>query len=386
MKIFIFKIMTKKKIVFIIRDLGYGGAQRQLITLAKNLDKEKFDITVIFFYPDGFLQKDLEDANIQSICLEKRERWDIFKFLSRLFGYLQRIQPDFLHGYLSESNLLTILLKPFFPSTFIFWGIRDSNISFDSYDWLDRLIFELECLLSHFVDRIIVNSHAGQAYHLSHGFPANKMVVIPNGIDTERFQPDLEAGLVVRTEWGILKDTILIGLIGRLDPMKDHPTFLKAAALLCKEREDVHFVCVGTGSQKYGQEIYQLVKELGITEKVIWAGGRADMSAIYNALDITCSSSSYGEGFSNIIGEAMACGVPCVVTDVGDSAWIIGDTGIVVPPSNPEALKTGITSLINIMSSQDYSNCRIRQRIISHFSILNLSLKTENALLCKSLL
>ncbi|MHC5827541.1 MAG: glycosyltransferase, partial [Nostoc sp.] len=165
---------------------------------------------------------------------------------------------------------------------------------------------------------------------------------------TERFQPNPEAGLQVRTEWRISKDTILIGLVGRLDPMKDHPTFLKAVALLCKEREDIRFVCVGMGSHEYAQELYQLAEELEVAEKVIWAGGRADMPDIYNALDINCSSSSYGEGFSNVIGEAMACGVPCVVTDVGDSAWIIGDTGIVVPPNNPEALKAGITSLINI--------------------------------------
>lgn len=375
----------KKKLVFIIRDLGYGGAQRQLITLAKNLDKEIFDITVIFFYADGFLHNDLENNNIQTICLEKRERWDIFGFLWRLFGHLQRIQPDSLHGYLSESNLLTIFLKPFFPSTSIIWGIRDSNISLNSYDWLDRLIFEIECLLSRFVDLIIINSYAGQAYHLFHGFPVNKMVVIPNGIDTERFQPNPEAGLQVRTEWRISKDTILIGLVGRLNPMKDHPTFLKAVALLCKEREDIRFVCVGMGSHEYAQEMYQLAEELGVAEKVIWAGGRADMPAIYNALDLTCSSSSYGEGFSNVIGEAMACGVPCVVTDVGDSAWIIGDTGVVVPPNNPEALKTGITSLINIISSKNYSYYRIRQRIISHFSVLNLSRQTQNSLLSISL-
>ncbi|ACC80078.1 glycosyltransferase [Nostoc punctiforme] len=371
----------RKKIVFIIRDLGYGGAQRQLITLVKNLDKQIFNTTVIFFYANGSLQKDLENNNIQTICLEKRGRWDIFGFLWRLMGHLKRIQPDSLHGYLSESNLLTIFLKPFFLSTSIIWGIRDSNISLDSYDWLDRLIFEIECLLSRFVDLIIVNSHAGQAYHLSHGFPAKKMVVIPNGIDTERFQPNSEAGLRVRTEWRISKDTILIGLIGRLDPMKDHPTFLKAVALLCKERENVCFVCVGIGTHEYAQELYQLAEELEVAEKVIWAGGRADMPDIYNALDITCSSSSYGEGFSNVIGEAMACGVPCVVTDVGDSAWIIDDTGIVVPPNNPEALKAGITSLINIISSKSYSSCHIRQRIISHFSVLNLSLKTQNSLL-----
>jgi glycosyltransferase involved in cell wall biosynthesis len=371
----------KKKAVFIIRNLAYGGAQRQLITLVKALDKQKFDITVLSFYSGGLLQKDLEDSAIPVICLQKRERWDVVGFLWCLFQHLKHIQPDVLHGYLSESNLVTIFFKLFFPSTRIVWGIRDSNISLDQSDWLDRLIFQLECFLSRFADLIIVNSHAGRTYHLAHGFPADKMVVIPNGIDTERFKPDLEAGLQVRTEWGIQKDTIFIGLIGRLAPMKDHPNFLRAAAFLCNERKDVSFVCVGSGSQQYAEELDELAKELGIAEKVNWVGGRSDMLAIYNALDIVCSASVYGEGFANVIGEAMACGIPCVVTDVGDSAWIVGDHGIVVPPNNSEALKTGIANLINIISTKDKTQSSIRQLIVDQFSVPQLNINTQTALL-----
>jgi glycosyltransferase involved in cell wall biosynthesis len=368
----------KKRVVFIIRDLNYGGAQRQLVTLVKAMDKESFDVTLLYFYSGGLLLKDLKDSGCRIICLEKQERWDVLGFFWRFFQHLKRINPDVLHGYLGESNIVTMFLKPFFPSTRIIWGIRGSNTPPGRYGWLGRLLSQLQRFLSSFTDLIIVNSHAGKDYCLSHGFAPDKMVVISNGIDTERFQPDSEAGAKVRSEWGISEKIILIGLVGRLDPMKDHPTFLKAAALLCKEREDVHFVCVGIGPEHYTLELQQLTNELGISEKVIWAGGRSDMPTVHNALNIASSSSSYGEGFANVIGEAMACGVPCVVTDVGDSAWIVGDTGIVVPPKNPEALAAGWNSLLNLAVTDQVALAeKARKTIVENFSLRNLVQKTE---------
>ncbi|HAA32550.1 MAG TPA: group 1 glycosyl transferase, partial [Cyanobacteria bacterium UBA8553] len=316
------------KIAFLIPSLERGGAERQLVNLVKALDKKDFDITVLCFYPDGPLEKDLEHSGVKIISLEKRGRWDIFSFLGRLIHQLKHLQPNVLHGYLSEPNLVMIFIKPFFPSIQMIWGVRASELNLSHYDWLARLLFPLECFLSRFADLIIFNSHAGRTYHLAHGFPANKAVVIPNGIDTERFKPDSEARVKIRSEWGISEETVLIGLVGRLDRMKDHPTFLKAAALLCQERQDIGFVCVGSGAQDYAQELYHLAEQLNIAEKVIWTGTRADTPAVYNALDIASSSSS-SEGFANVIGEAMACGISCVVTDVGDSAWIVGDVGIV---------------------------------------------------------
>lgn len=363
-------------VAFLIRSLHYGGAERQLVTLAKALAQEDFNLTVLFFYPGGTLETELKDSGVQLISLEKRGRWDIFGFFWRLIGHVKHINPKILHGYLGVSNLLTLCLKPFFPSTLMVWGVRASNVDFSRYDWLSRLNFQLECFLSRFADLIIVNSHAGRAYHLAHGFPAKKMVVIPNGIDTERFKPDLEARIRVRAEWGIPDQKILIGLVGRLDPMKDHPTFLRAAELLYQQRQDVCFVCVGTGAENYAQELYQFARELNISNQVIWTGARADMPAVYNGLDIAVSS-SYGEGFPNVIGEAMACGVPCVVTDVGDSAWIVGDTGLVVPPKNPEVLKTAIAQLIDRIRTDDYDSKVNRQRVIDQFSVLQLVAKTK---------
>ncbi|MBH8571658.1 glycosyltransferase [Nostocaceae cyanobacterium CENA369] len=370
-----------KKIAFIIRDLNFGGAQRQLVTLAKGLDRQGFDVSILYFYPGGPLEKDLKDTNISVICLEKRGRWHLFSFFWSLIWHLKQIRPHVLHGYLAESNLIAILLKPFLPATKIIWGIRESKGNLQDYDWLSKLIFRLENFLSHLTDLIIVNSYAGQAYYLTHQVSADKMLVISNGIDTERFQPDREAGAKVRAEWGISQNTILIGLVGRINPIKDHPTFLKTAALLAEERTDVRFVCVGVGSETYTRELYQLTKELNISDKVLWTGGRADMSAVHNALNIAVSSSCYTEGFSNVIGEAMACGVPCVVTDVGDSAWIVGDRGIVVPPKNPKALKNGMKKLIENLGTNNFNGAHIRQRIVEHFSVQQLVLKTEAALL-----
>jgi glycosyltransferase involved in cell wall biosynthesis len=208
------------------------------------------------------------------------------------------------------------------------------------------------------------------------------MIVIFNGIDVNHFQPDLKTGKIVCQEWGISANTILIGMIGRLHPMKDHSTFLKAAALLIQERQDVRFVCVGREEQQdYAKELYELTNVLGITEQVIWAGARVDMPDVYNALNILVSASAYGEGFSNAIGEAMACGKPCVVTDVGDSASIVGNQGIVVPPGDAQALKTAVMQLIAELNTGNYTQSKIRQRIVENFSVLQLIIKTENTLL-----
>jgi glycosyltransferase involved in cell wall biosynthesis len=374
----------KKKVVFLIRDLNYGGAQRQLVSLVKALHQEDcFDVTVLHFYSGGPLLKDLIDRGITIISLEKQERWDVLGFFGRLFGHLKRIQPDVLHGYLGESNIVSMFVKPFFPSTRIIWGIRGSNTPSGRYGWLGSLLSLLERLLSSFTDLIIVNSHTGKTDYLDRGYAPDKMVVISNSIDTERFQPDSEAGAKVRSEWGISENTILIGLVGRLSPMKDHPTFLQAAALLSKEREDLRFVCVGVGEENYAKELYQLADDLGISEKILWAGGRSDMPAVFNALNIACSSSSDGEGFANVVGEAMACGVPCAVTDVGDSAWIVGRKGIVVPPKNPEALKTAIDELIE-KANVDYNPQEIRQLIVEQFSVRQLVIQTKAALLGES--
>jgi glycosyltransferase involved in cell wall biosynthesis len=371
-----------KKVVFLIRDLNYAGAQRQLVTLVKGLDRQKFDISVLYFYPNGPLEKELTDSNIKTICLDKGGRWDLFKFMQSLRQHLDRIQPQILHGYLGEANLIASLLKPFYPKTKMVIGLRGSYEDIlNTYGWLSVVLFQIERFTARLADLIIVNSYAGRDYHVRAGYPTAKTIVIHNGIDTEKFKIEPEARAKVRAEWGIKDDEILIGLVGRLYLMKDHPNFLKAAASICQKRQNIRFVCVGIGPEDYTQELQRLTEELGIAQKVIWAGARSDMPAVQNALDIAVSASANGEGFSNVIGEAMACGVPCIVTDVGDSASIVGELGIVVPPSDPEALSSAIDTLASAIGNNKYKSEQIRQRIVDNFSVSQLVTKTEKALL-----
>ena len=371
------KARMSMKVIFLIRSLNYGGAERQLVLLAEGLHKHGHSVSVAVFYANGPLEKHLHQAGVPVRQLNKRGRWDIHGFLLRLFQLLRKEKPDILHGYLTVPNLFAVILKPLFSRIKIIWGVRASNMDLSRYDWLARLTYWLECRLSRFADLIIVNSRAGFDHAVAHSFPKNKMVVIPNGIDTERFCPDLAERQRVRKEWGVADNEKLIGLVGRLDPMKDHPTFLRAAALLAQARKDVRFVCVGDGPAVYRQQLYVLGKELGLANRVIWAGARADMPAVYNALDVF-SSSSYGEGFSNVIGEAMACGVPCVVTDVGDSAWVVGDAGFVVPPKNPSALAQGWQLCLS--RDRDELKGKRRLRIIENYSVKQLVEQTAGAI------
>jgi glycosyltransferase involved in cell wall biosynthesis len=357
------------KIVFLTRSFNYGGAERQLMVLAKALKRQGRDISVAVYYPSGPLQKEFESVGIPVVSLKKSGRWDVLAFLLRLTKIIWKQQPDILHSYLGTPNIITVLLKPLFPKTKIVWGVRASNMDLNQYDWLFKVSYWIESHLARFADLIIVNSNTGKAYAVKNGFPDEKIEVIHNGIDTDYFQPNIEAGAKVRAEWGVKKKEKLIGIVGRLDPMKDHKTFLRAAAELALVRDDVRFVCVGDGPPKYRHELHRLAEGLDLSNRLIWAGSRDDMPSVYNALDIASSSSSYGEGFPNVIGEAMSCGVPCVVTDVGDSALIVGQTGVVVPPKNPEAFVESWSKLLSLSQSMKYElGLKARERISQKFS------------------
>lgn len=364
--------MTAAKVMFLARSLNYGGAERQLVALAKGLHETGYPVLVTLFYRGGPLEEDLQRVGVPVYGLEKRGRWDILGCSYRLWRLLRHERPAVLHGYLEDPNLLATLVKPFFPKTWIIWGVRDSNIDIKQQDWVAGLSFKLSCWLARFADLIIVNSHAGKNHRVCCGYPVHKMVVISNGIDIDRFRPDPAAGRRLRTEWGVSEADKLIGVVARLDPMKDHPTFLRAAALLARQRCNVRFVCIGEGASNYREKLQALSKSIGLEERVIWAGARGDMPCVYNALDLLVSASAYGEGFSNVIGEAMACGVACVVTDVGDSAWIVGEVGRVVPPGEPRALCMAILDALQMMESGAVSREMERagrMRVMEHFTM-----------------
>lgn len=367
--------------LFLARSLDRGGAERQLVVLVKGLARQGHAVAVAVFFGGGVYEAELAEAGVRVINLGKQGRWDVLPFLNRLVRLLRKERPAVLHSYLGVPNILAAALKPLLPGTRIIWGVRASNVDLSRYDWLSRLAYSLERRLARFADCIIANSQAGKRYAVANGFPEDKIDVIPNGINTEYFRFDAEGRKKVRSAWGLDEDEVLVGLVARLDRMKDHLGFLTAAGCIARERHDVRFVCVGDGLVVYAEELKQQAATLGLTNRLIWAGARDNMPAVYSALDIAVSSSSFGEGFSNTIAEAMACGVPCVVTDVGDSAHIVGDTGSVVTPGDRSALAAAIQHLIALPPEERRALGEMCQaRIVSEFDMHRLVQRTEHAL------
>jgi glycosyltransferase involved in cell wall biosynthesis len=242
------------------------------------------------------------------------------------------------------------------------------------YGYLEKLESCIAVTLSRFPDLIICNSHAGRAFHQRQGYRSKRIVVIPNGVDVQQFCPNAGARREVREQWGIAPGEVVIGLVARLDPMKDHATFLRAAATVAGLRRNVRFVCVGDGPSHYRDRLIEEAHRLGLDEQLIWAGAQSDMNRIYNALDFSVSSSAFGEGFPNAIAEAMATGVPCVVTDVGDSAAIVGDLGWVCAPADSAALGAAIIAGVDAMP---HDCAAIRSHVVRCYSV--------SALLARSL-
>lgn len=355
--------------LLLIRSLEIGGAERQFVSLAKGLHDKGIQLNVLTFYRGGALRTELEHAGVPVTDLNKRGRRDLVGFLWRLVSAVIICKPSTIYAFLPTANILAVVLGILLGPKVV-WGIRASNVDLTQYDWLSRIVSVLEKWSSARADLIICNSTAGLEYHANRGFPCDKMVVIHNGIDTDRFRRDQVSRVQCRTAFDVGDNDILVGIAAMIDPMKDYPTFLRAASVVAAANENVRFVCVGDGDPAYRELCEELVVDLGLSMRLTWTGPRTDMPTIYSAFDIAVSSSSFGEGFSNSIGEAMACECPCVVTDVGDSALIVGDTGLVVPPGNSEMLAD---SIMKFVKSSQYDRMQIghdaRERIVTNFSL-----------------
>lgn len=369
-------------ILFLARSLERGGAERQLIVLAAGLKRRGHRVAVVLFYPNGPLTTLLEEAGVEIISLDKRGRWDIFSFLSRLYKLLQQRNPDVLHGYLAVPNILCALLKYKFPEIRMVLGVRASDMQLDNYDFLSRISYTMERWLSDKADLVITNSYAGKEHACENGYPAEKITVIQNGIDTQRFDVDRTSRIRVRKELGITDDRVLIGMVGRLDPMKGYETFIEAASRMHDSYPGVRFLCVGSGPESYRQMLVAESIKTGLSDTILWLDSFPDMAALYNSFDLFTLSSHYGEGFPNVVGEAMACGAPCIVTDVGDAADVVNQCGWVVSPMDATALLEGWKSALStekeVLASLSTS---ARERIVSSYSSEMLIEKSESRLL-----
>ncbi|MHB1566955.1 MAG: glycosyltransferase [Acidiferrobacter sp.] len=368
-----------KHLFFLNRRFGQGGAERQLIALIKALDKRQYVITVAPFYDGGHLARTISnDKDITWAPLKKRGRWDLIGFLWRLWRRAQAASPDVCIGYMDIPNIVAWVVGRLVGAKVV-WGVRNSTRDVGSAPVLGRLGFWLMGRLSARPDLIIFNSEAGRRYYRARGFTTDRSVVIPNGIDTVYFSPQ-EGKSLLRERWGVGGAEVVLGLVGRADPMKNHAIFIAAAARLRDAYPHLRFVCAGMEAGGYRERMQELSRTLGLSDRMIWVDPMDNMPSLYRALDVLVLASAYGEGFPNVVGEAMACGVPCVVTDVGDSAWIVDHTGVVVQPGRPERLAEGMTQMITRLAHEG-SVLRIgaRARIVCHFSTGALARNTVTA-------
>lgn len=253
----------------------------------------------------------------------------------------------------------------------VIWGIRNSTLSKAESAWTTRAIARVNGVLSGFVPVAIIScSQRARDVHVQLGFDARKFRLIPNGVDTEVFKPDTEARAAVRTELHVDAGAHLVGIIARFDPQKNHRAFLEAAGNAFSRRKDVRIVLAGVGMSGENGELMSWLRAAGLDKRTHLLGPRHDIHRIMTALDVLALPSSYGEAFPSVLAEAMACGVPCVTTDVGDAATIVGTTGTVVPIGDMPALIKGAVALLDEdAATQQHRATSSRARVVGMFNI-----------------
>lgn len=364
-------------IVLFIGALNSGGAERQTVVLAKELGELGHVVSIVTLFSGGAIAKDLSGAvNVTHDWIWPQKGSTMWKVFVQLIYSPTRLREflrgsDIIYSMLEVTNFISWAATRFNKETTLVWGIRSSKVS---YFWKMSAFDKLCSLVSPTVQLIIANSNAGLRACAERGYRARKSVVVENGIDTDKFRPNASLGGDIRSEMLDTEHDILVGIVGNLTPAKDHSTFLYAAAKVIEVRKGIKFVCIGGGGKSYFNQLQKEALNLGISESVCWLGSREDMPVVYNSLDLMVSSSS-SEGFSNVIGEAMACNIPCVVTDVGDSARILGDSERVVAPGDSQGLSAVIIKTLDADGSKVGDNLRVR--IKENFSVHLLAKRTE---------
>lgn len=356
-------------VALIITSLSTGGAEIMLFKVLERLNPQ-FSPHVISLTSLGDIGPRIQALGIPVVSLGMRpgvlSPWAFF----RLVWWLKTLKPDVVHTWMYHADLLGGLAARLARVPAVAWGIRNSNLDRDKTKLSTRVVVGACARVSRWVpDRILSCSEVARQVHVALGYAEDKMVLVPNGFDLTRFQPDALARTAVRAELGMRDDTLLVGLIGRFDPQKNHAGFFEAARYLHSRLPMVHFVLAGKGIDMSNRELMRMVEAAGVCHVTHLLGLRSDIPRLMAALDVLASS-SYGEAFSNVLGEAMACGVPCVVTNVGDSAYIVGDTGQVVLSGDMNALAAAMEGLLTLPPDEKAAlGTRARARVAEHFEI-----------------
>lgn len=347
--------------VHVISGLTRGGAETFLARLTPRLTAHAIDSVVVSLTDDGELGPEIHRDGVPVISLGMAMPRPPVRELYRLARVLDAVRPDVVMTWLPHSDLIggVVARAKGIP---VVWNLRSAMAEHDP-SLSHKMLVRLQGQTSRFVpERVACVSAAALEAHRSIGFDGERMQVIHNGFDTETFHPDAQVGRTVRSGLGIGPQSVVIGHVARVDPVKDHETGLRAFALFKQKRPDSVLVLCGSNTDRLPETLRRIVAEADLGPSIRFLGNRSDMPQLTNSFDVAMCSSRF-EGLSNAIGEAMCCDVPGVSTDAGDARDLIGSTGAVVPVGDPVALGDALVAVLEGDRSSP------RSRILERFSM-----------------
>ncbi|HYP53039.1 MAG TPA: glycosyltransferase [Pyrinomonadaceae bacterium] len=368
------------RVLHVINDLSVGGAEMMLYKLLSHGDSRGFRHAVVSLGRRSTLDAGIEALGVPVYDIGMRpSKLPTPGQLRRLLSAVRHFKPDVIQGWMYHGCLAAELSRAAAArGARVVWSVHSCNNDLTREKRMTAAIIRLCGRLSSRPSKIIYVSEASRRQHEAMGYRPENAVVIPNGFDTTRFAPSTEARAAVRAELGVREDHLLIGLVGRFHPMKDHINFLRAASLLSEDCHAARFLLVGREVDADNPVLRRLVVRWGLEDRAHLLGERSDIPRLIAASDICSLSSSYGESFPLVVGEAMACGVPCVVTDVGDAARLVGPTGLVVPPRDSEALADAWRELIRLGSDgRAQLGEAARERVRENFQLAAVTAQYE---------
>ncbi len=356
------------KVLHVITGLNTGGAEAVLFRLVQ-ADRENAH-EVVSLMDEGTYGPQLRELGVPVRALGMRRGRFSARAFAELVGIIRQRRPDVVQTWMYHADLIGGLAARMAGCRAVVWGIRNGTLDPIRSRRSTRAVALLCARLSKSVpERIVVCAESAAEIHASLGYDRARMAVIPNGYDLETYRPNVSEKYKLREELRVTLDTKLIVMIGRWHPDKSYDTLVSAAKFAVRSQEKTAFIMVGTNIDRQNCNLVDLIRRSELEKSVILLGERRDIPRILAGADIA-TLSSVAEAFPNVLAEAMACGTPCVATDVGDAALIIGDTGIVVPPRNPEALAQGWLKLLSLTPEERRRlGMAARKRIAEHFSI-----------------
>lgn len=363
------------KILHIITGLNTGGAERALYNLLASDFRCKYDCSVISLVDEGTYGTKIRALGIPVYVIKMHKNFSVFKSIAVLRNIIKKIAPDILQGWMYHGNLVATLAKYFCDGqVMLAWNIRHSLYKLKAETFTIRQIIKVNRLLSSRADAIFYNSRISQLQHESFGFDSKHSIYNPNGFDINNLKPSPKKRKILRKKLGILEENSVIGHVARYHPMKDHASFIKASIMVMSERSDLVVLLIGRGVKDNTSFLLNDLPK-SLFSRFYFLGERSDVYDLMQSMDGFCLSSAWGEGFPNVLGEAMSMSVPCITTDVAESSEVVGETGIVVPPCDPKKLAEAIFTFLNLSSSEKISLGKAARKRIEEKYIMQINIE-----------